>query len=123
MDAWAPIIHGCPTTTFTSDASLSGWGATNEGHSTVGFFTKQEKSLHINVLESKAVLFGLRALGRDLHDAHIKILSDNTATVGAINKMGSTKSWDLNDSLYYLGLGPTPYRQQQHPTQLCRLYQ
>ena len=100
MEASAPIIHGCPTTTFTSDASMTGWGATGNGYSTGGFFSEQERLLHINVLEAKAVLFGLRSLGKDLSGTHIKILSDNTATVGAINNMGSSKSWDLNDTVF-----------------------
>ena len=101
MTAWAPIVRGNPEVVFTTDASLLGWGATREGIRTGGFFSEEEKGTameptHINVLESKAVLFALNALGNDIYDTHIKILSDNTATVGAINIMDSSKSWDVD---------------------------
>ena len=57
-----------------------------------------EKDLHINVLESKAVLFGLQSLCK-VNNQHILIRSDNTATVGAINKMGSSKSSFLDNTV------------------------
>ena len=57
----------------------------------------EEMDLHINVLESKAVLFGLQALCK-VSDQHILILSDNTS-VGAINKMGSSKSASLDSTI------------------------
>ena len=101
MDAWAPITRGNPEVVFTTDACLSGWGATRDEIRTGGLFSVEDKyndqdETHINILEAKAVLFGLQALGHDLQDIHVKVLSDNTATVGALNKMGSSKSWDLD---------------------------
>ena len=47
---------------------------------------------HINVLELKAVLFGLKALCEKFKDTHIKVLTDNTTAVHTINKMGSCRS-------------------------------
>ena len=75
MTAWTPIIRGNPEVVFTTDASLVGWGATREGTRTGGFFTEEEKGTaleptHINVLESKAVFFALKALGDDIYDKH-----------------------------------------------------
>jgi len=52
----------------------------------------EESELHINILELKAVLFGLQSLCRHLKSSHIKVLADNTTAVCAINNMGSCKS-------------------------------
>ena len=91
--------------TITTDASMLGWGAVCDNVSTGGLFNHEEANCHINVLELKAVLFGLKALCRNLYDRHIKILADNTTPVHAINNMGSCRSqlcdfvvkeiWDL----------------------------
>ena len=55
-------------------------------------FAVDESLLYINVLELKAVLFGLKRLCRHLRQPHIKLLSDNTTAVCALNNMGSCKS-------------------------------
>ena len=53
--------------------------------------------LHIyNILELKAVFFGLKALCGTAKNNHILIRIDNTSAVAAIYKMGSTKSIDLD---------------------------
>jgi hypothetical protein len=44
----------------STDASNSGWGALYEGRPTFGLWSSQEKSLHINCLEMKAVENALR---------------------------------------------------------------
>ena len=75
-----------------TDASKSGWGAIFNKESTGGQFALDESLLHINVLELKAVLFGLKSLCSHLRQTHIKVLSDNTTAVCAINNMGSCKS-------------------------------
>ena len=102
ISSWAPIVRVNPEAIITSDACLSGWGATFEEVRTGGLFPEvdryfeEDELTHINVLESKAVLYGLQALCEQVLNKHIKVLSDNTATVGAINKMGSNKSWQLD---------------------------
>jgi hypothetical protein len=102
MESWAPVIRANPDVVFTTDACMTGWGATRDENRTGGLFSEEDRynedyeETHINILEAKAVYFALQSLGRDLHDSHIKILSDNTATVGALNKMGSSKSWELD---------------------------
>ena len=45
------------------------------------------------------MLFGLRALCGNVKNQHIKVLADNTATVGAINNMGSSKSVTLHSKI------------------------
>ena len=75
-----------------TDASKSGWGAIFGKETTCRKFALDELLLHINVLKLKAVLFGLKSLCSHLRQTHIKVLSDNTTTVWAINNMGSCKS-------------------------------
>ena len=76
---------------LTTDVSKSGWGAIFDKETTGGHFTLDESLLHI-VLELKAVLFELKSLSSHLRQTHIKVLSDNTTAVHAINNMGSCKS-------------------------------
>ena len=90
--SWAPIMRGNPVHIMTTDASTLGWGAVLRKTATGGQFTLEEKESHINVLELKAVLFGLQALCCNLVGTHILIKVDNTSAVSSINKMGSTKS-------------------------------
>ena len=66
------------------------------GSKTVGLFSSEESQQHLNILELKAVLFGLKALCNNFHNIHILIQIDNTSTVAAINKMGSTRSIDMD---------------------------
>ena len=69
-----------------------------ESKPTGGLFSTLEKEGHINVLELKAVLFGLRSLAKDLKSIHIKVLCDNSTAVACINKFGSSRSFKC-DSL------------------------
>ena len=75
-----------------ADASKSGWGAIFDKETTGGHFALDKSLLHINVLELKAVLFGLKSLCSHLRQTHIKVLSDNTTAMCSINNMGSCKS-------------------------------
>ena len=45
-----------------TDACLNGWGAVMGSSSTGGFFSGEETQDHINVLELKTILFGLKSL-------------------------------------------------------------
>ena len=75
-----------------TDASKSGWGVIFDKETTGGQFALDESFLHINVLELKAVLFRLKSLCSHLRQTHIKVSSDSTTSVCAINNMGSCKS-------------------------------
>ena len=99
LTSYSPIIRDNPSVIITTDASLLGWGACWDGRETGGLFSEEEKDYHINVLETKAVLFGLSALCGHIQNQHIKVLADNTATVGAINNMGSSKSSTLHSKI------------------------
>ena len=78
-----------------TDASKTGWGAHCKGIKTQGLRTPSEKTLRINVLELKAVLFAVKAFTKNKSDCHIHVKVDNTTTVAYINKMGGTKSPNL----------------------------
>ena len=58
-----------------------------------------ETELHINLLELKAVYFGIKALCKDLSNTHIKILVDNATPVLTINNMGSCKSVECDKAV------------------------
>ena len=60
--------------------------------STGGLFSDEETQNHINVLELKAILFGLKSLARHKRLAHIKILCENSTAVACINKFGTNHS-------------------------------
>ena len=96
FDAYDDIYKDNPVIVLTTDASLTGWGAVTEYNKCGGLFSKEESKLHINVLELKAILFGLKSLLSNTSNCCIKILSDNSTAVGCINNMGSCKSKDCN---------------------------
>ena len=50
------------------------------------------------------MLFAMKALCPNVSNKHIKVLVDNSATVGAINNMGSSKSLTLNDQIKMIWL-------------------
>ena len=95
--AFKEISLSNPTVTICTDAPKLGWGAT-VGHSTTsGLWSSTEAIEHINVLELKAVLFGIASLLSYSKNCHIKILSDNTTTVYCINNMGTLNSSKCNE--------------------------
>lgn len=69
-----------------------------ESKSTGGPFSTLEKGEHMNVVELKAELFGLKSLAKDLKSTHIKRLFDNSTAVACINKFGTRRSIEC-DSL------------------------
>ena len=96
LGSFNTIRIGNPSFTITTDASTTGWGAVFKNNSTGDQFSITETLMHINVLELKAILFGLRSLCDHICDSHIKILSDNTTAVHCINNMGNCGSVDCD---------------------------
>ena len=80
----------------TTDASLSGWGATFEGHSTRGLWTGALTTAHINYLELMAVFLALRHFLPLLRQCHILVKTDNITTKYYINKQGGLHSRKLD---------------------------
>ena len=85
-----------PSIEIKTDASLNGWGAVMGSSSTGGLFSDEKTKNHINVLELKAILFGLESLARDIRLAHIKIMCDNSTAVACIDKLGTSHSGKCN---------------------------
>ena len=84
-----------PDDEVNTDASLTGWGARLGAAVTGGHWDFMELD-HINCLELKAVLLGLKSLCKDFKDTHIRLRSDNMTTIACIDWCGSTKISLLN---------------------------
>lgn len=77
--------------TIFSDASNSGWGATDGFKDIYGFWSDEEKAFHINYKELLAVKFALHGLAADTVDSQILLRVDNTTAIAYVNKMGSVR--------------------------------
>ena len=88
LTASKPSSHGNRDRTLTTDASNVGWGAVCGDTSTGGFWNLEEQRYHINFLELKAVLLGLKSLCGTFSEKHVLVQSDNTTTVAYLNAMG-----------------------------------
>ncbi|KAJ8976566.1 hypothetical protein NQ317_016360 [Molorchus minor] len=66
---------------ISTDASLSGWGAYCQGESVSGWWSVEDKTHHINILELKAIFFGLKCFAKDLNCRNILIRTDNTTAL------------------------------------------
>ena len=78
-----------------TDASSKGWGAHLDQSSTKGLWSDQEKRLHINVLELKAVSLALQSLKDQCQNQTVLVATDNTTVVAYINKQGGTHSAEM----------------------------
>lgn len=92
-----PIIRVNPQLIIKTDASLTAWGAVCNNVRTSGAWSKRERERkHINELEMLAAFFGLKSFTKHLTNIHVQIYIDNNAAMACINKMGSSKSKELN---------------------------
>ena len=80
---------------FFTDASNEGWGAHLDQRSTKGLWSDQEKRLHINVLELKAVSLALRNFKDQCQNQTVLVAMDNSTVVACINKEGGTHSVEM----------------------------
>ena len=85
----APDLH------LYSDASSSGWGAHLLDQNVSGVWSAQEKLLHINLLEMKALFLALQAFQEDVAGHHVTSMCDNSTVVAYVNKQGGTVSRPL----------------------------
>ena len=86
VDSVNDIYHPLPQLKIYSDASRNGWGAACGKHSTGGNWSKEESSLHINVLEMAAAFFAVKIYAATLSETSIHLRVDNPATLGWINR-------------------------------------
>ena len=84
-----------PSLTVTTDASLSGWGATLGQRQVAGCWGPEHSSAHINVLELLAVTYALECFRRVVVGQAVLVESDNTTVVSYINRQGGTRSPQL----------------------------
>ncbi|ODM91877.1 Enzymatic polyprotein [Orchesella cincta] len=76
---------------ISMDASLTGWGAVCKHGKASGFWSNEERSMHINALELLAVENGLLSFIKT-KNLSILIRSDNTTAVAYINRFGGCRS-------------------------------
>ena len=82
----APDLH------LYSDASCSAWGAHLLDQHMSGVWSDQEKLLHINLLEMKALFLGLQAFREEVIGHQVTAMCDNSTVVAYVNKQGGTVS-------------------------------
>ena len=85
-----------PSVELRTDASLEGWGAHKGSLATGGRWKQAEAEAHINVLELKAILFGLQSLCQE-EGQHIRVLTDNTTALAYVKNMGGVRSEQCNE--------------------------
>ncbi|XP_023819243.1 uncharacterized protein LOC105357907 [Oryzias latipes] len=81
---------------ITTDASLTGWGATHEGRTVNGLWGSHMRSVHINCLELLAVSLALEHFLPFLKGRHVFVRTDNTTVVAYINRQGGLRSFQLH---------------------------
>ncbi|XP_073692680.1 uncharacterized protein [Garra rufa] len=80
----------------TTDASLTGWGATQEGRTVNGVWPNTLHSAHINYLELLTVWKALNHFLPRLQGHHVLVRCDNTTAVAYINRQGGMRSSKLH---------------------------
>ncbi|KAK7115603.1 hypothetical protein V1264_001441 [Littorina saxatilis] len=100
VTAWlsqgVPIVLSPPSRHLFTDASLEGWGAHLEDHTTFGLWTQTQVKWHINLLELEAVFLALTEFLPFVKGEHVLVHSDNTTVVSYLNKQGGSRSLPLS---------------------------
>ena len=76
-----PMSSPPPEMLLCTDASKVGWGAHLLDLFVSGVWTEDERHLHINVLEMRAVLLALQSFQGQLWGHHVGLMSDNSTVV------------------------------------------
>ena len=84
-----------PDLRLYSDASRSGWGVHLLNQSVSGIWSNQESSLHINLLEMKALFLELQSFQDVVADHRVTAMCDNSTVVAYVNKQGGMVSDSL----------------------------
>ncbi|KAK7105998.1 hypothetical protein V1264_017305 [Littorina saxatilis] len=100
VTAWltqgVPIVLPPPSKHLFTDASLEGWGAHLDDHTTFGLWTQSQVKWHINMLELEAVFLAVMEFLPFLRGEHVLVHSDNTTVVAYLNKQGGSRSLPLS---------------------------
>jgi hypothetical protein len=78
-----------------TDASINGWGSHLGSLTANGTWSQSEAKLHINVLETRAILRALKSFQPVLQGKSVLVSTDNSTTLSYINKQGGTKSFQM----------------------------
>lgn len=81
--------------TIYTDASKTGWGATDGCNKAWGHWNESEISYHINYLELLAIKKALLQLSPNDSNINILLRVDNTTAIAYINKMGGVQYLNL----------------------------
>ena len=82
--------------TIFTDASLSGWGATDGSRSIHGVWDHKENPESINYYELMAVKLALEQLCDKVYDSAILLRIDNRTAISYVNRMGGVKIKKFN---------------------------
>ena len=91
------LIKPEPTIVISTDSSKFQWGAKRDDIGTGGHWNVLECEEHINILEIKAILLGIKALCPNVEKTHIRVNSDNATAVAYVNKKGGCVSRKCNE--------------------------
>nr|XP_032646422.1 uncharacterized protein LOC116830873 [Chelonoidis abingdonii] len=90
-----PFLQTPPTVMMATDASLTSWGA-HISHQTIrGLWSHSETSLHINVLEFRAIRNACRCFLPLIKNPHVHIMTDNIACMFYVNRQAGARSHSL----------------------------
>ena len=94
-----PLKPPIVSKTIFTDSSTYGWGGYLEDphQDTSGTWSPEEKSLHINCLEMRAVANTIKAFAEELRNEVVMVATDNSTVVNYINKEGGTRSFSLEE--------------------------
>ena len=92
------LLQGVPFGTLPpglllfTDTSCAGWGAHLLDQRASGKWSEEEKMLHINLLEMKAVWLGLQSFQKIVTGHRVTVMCDNSTVVAYVSKQGGTHS-------------------------------
>ena len=92
-----PALQSNSSIILTTDASTLGWGAALENVRAGGSWDQTEQQYHINWLEMKAVLLGLRSLCKLVSKHVSRVQCDNTTAIAYIIAMAGMKSKECDN--------------------------
>ena len=88
-----PVRHPKVSITTYTDASLEGWGTSMGNRSTGGAWIPDEKLMHINVLEMKAILLALKSFVKtNIQPATSNVEKDQHASAPFVRFFAESKS-------------------------------
>jgi len=99
------LLKTSPYTILQSDASLVGWGAVCQKSRIGGLWTQEEKSLHINWLELKAITLAVQSFLKDSLSKHVLVQMNNKTAVAYVNKMGELFQKFFQTKPPFFGIG------------------